>query len=362
MTGLKERIKRQIAQSGPLGLAEYMALCLLDPAEGYYTTREPFGVAGDFTTAPEVSQMFGELVGVWLHAAWEACGRPEGAVLAELGPGRGTLMKDVYRALARLDPAWFAALDLVLVEASPRLASKQRETLGGFAAKATRCAGPGDLPDRPLLVVGNEFFDALPVRQYQKAADGWRERVVALGDEGELALRLGAGGLDPALLPADADGQPEGAVFEVSPARHAAMAMLAERIAARGGAGLFIDYGHLAPGFGDTFQAVRRHRFEEVLASPGEADLTAHVDFAALADTVRRHGLAAWTATQGDFLLGLGLLARAGVLGAGADEAGRERLRGEVERLAGPAEMGELFKVLGVARAGVGLPGLVMCG
>lgn len=358
MTRLKERIKSQIALSGPLNVAEFMALCLLDPLDGYYTTRQPFGAAGDFTTAPEVSQMFGELVGVWLHAAWEACGGPPGAVLAEIGAGRGTLMADICRTLRRLDGAWFETLGIAMVEASPRLAATQRETLGAHAGKATWLPTVSALPDRPLLVVGNEFFDALPVRQYQFVGGVWRERLVGLDEADGIAFLLGPGAPDPLLLPRDARARPEGTVVELSPAREAAAGALAARIAAQGGVGLFIDYGSLERGFGDTLQAVRRHAFDDVLAHPGEADLTAHVDFSALAEAAHGEGLAAWAATQGEFLLGLGLLERAGALGAGADEAQREHIRGEVERLAGPQAMGTLFKVLAFARPETALPAL----
>jgi SAM-dependent MidA family methyltransferase len=361
VTALGQRLKERIGLSGPLSVADYMAACLLDPVAGYYTTREPFGTAGDFVTAPEVSQMFGELIAAWLLSAWEECGRAAGAVLVELGPGRGTLMRDVCRTLRRLDGAWFGRRPIAMIEASPRLREIQRETLGEFTTKATWLDDLEDLPERPLLIVANEFFDALPIRQYQKRDGAWRERVIGLDGTGELAFGLGPGTVDADLLPSGSDRQPDETVVEVSPARAAAMAAVARRLRA-GGAGLFVDYGHLVPGFGDTFQAVRRHSFESVLANPGEADLTAHVDFAALAAAAKAHGLAAWAATQGEFLLNLGLLERAGALGTGAGAERQERLRGEVERLAGPDAMGELFKVLAVGQPGSTLPGLARIG
>ena len=323
MTPLAVRLAAQIAITGPIGIADYFAQCLLDPSQGYYTTREPFGRSGDFITAPEISQMFGELVGVWLAAAWEACGRPRDAILAEVGPGRGTLMKDVLRTLRRLAPRWMDEAEIVLVEASPRLRAIQSATLAGQAGKVRWCDGLPDLPEKPLFLAGNEFFDALPVRQYQRAHGRWRERAVGLDESGALRLLLGPGMPDPSLLPPGADAQPDGAVAELSPAREAAMATVAAHVAARGGVALFFDYGHMQRGFGDTLQAVRRHAPEDVLASPGEADLTAHVDFARLAAVGRRHGLQTHAATQGEFLLRMGLLERpAGDPGHGNGRAG----------------------------------------
>ncbi|MBE7185767.1 MAG: class I SAM-dependent methyltransferase [Methylobacterium mesophilicum] len=335
-----------------MSVAEYMALCLLDPDHGYYTTREPFGAEGDFTTAPEISQMFGELIAVWLRSSLEAAGWRDLCPLVEIGPGRGTLMKDMLRAFHRLDPTWASALPVCLVEASPRLRDVQRETLGE-AQQIIWLDSLDTLPPSPLLIVANEFFDALPIRQYLKAGDVWRERLIGLDDRDRLCFVAGPGTVDAAILPPDAEREPDGAVFEFAPAREAAMDQLAAHFADHGGLGLFIDYGHLSPGFGDTLQAVRAHGFTDVFDQPGQADLTTHVDFAALAAIARSHGLQSWTATQGEFLLSLGLLERAGRLGAQADESARERIRSEVERLAAPSEMGELFKVLVIASPGL---------
>ncbi|WP_163268777.1 class I SAM-dependent methyltransferase [Chelativorans alearense] len=360
MTELEEKIARLIEAAGPMSVSDYMALCLFDPEHGYYTAREPFGRGGDFITAPEVSQMFGELVAVWLYAAWQACGAPEDAIIAEIGPGRGTLMKDMLRTLARLDGG-FAARHIAMVEASPRLAAVQKEALSGAPAPGTHgqpqwYGRVEDLPERPLFIVGNELFDALPIHQYVKSAAGWRERVVGVGEEGALAFMAGAGVPDPAMLPPGADAAPESAVFEAAPAREALMETVAGRLAVQGGAGLFIDYGYEGPALGDTLQAVRRHAYDDALAHPGEADLTAHVDFAALARIARGEGLAARLMPQGAFLLGLGLLGRAGRLGADRSAEEQERIRGEVERLAGPEAMGTLFKVLAVMPRGVAVP------
>jgi SAM-dependent MidA family methyltransferase len=346
MTGLKERIAGLIGAVGPIPVSEYMALCLFDPEHGYYTTREPFGAAGDFVTAPEISQMFGELVAVWLYQAWQGAGCPLPVTFAEIGPGRGTLMKDMLRTWSRLDPSLAAAASFTMIETSPRLAGIQKKTLAGQAAKPDWHQTIDTLPRQPLLIVGNELFDAVPIRQFVYVGETWRERMVGLDAGGDLQFFAGAGSVDPLLLPADAADAPQGAIAEVAPARAALMSAVAGRIAGDGGAGLFIDYGHLRPGIGDTLQALRRHRHEDVLASPGKADLTAHVDFAALAQSARGCGLRTELSTQAEFLLGMGLIERAGSLGANADESTRQAISDAVERLAGSDAMGRLFKVM----------------
>ena len=356
MTALKDRLRQLIAAAGPISVSDYMAACLFDPQAGYYTTREPFGAAGDFVTAPEISQMFGELIAVWAYSAWAALGRPMPMTLAEIGPGRGTLMADMLRTLDRLDTGFVTRARVALIEASPRLAELQKKRFSGGRGRPTWYAELSQVPALPLVIVGNELFDALPARQFVRTAQGWRERMVGLDDDGALRFMAGMAGIDPALLPPDAADAPEGAIFEIAPAREALMAGISARIARDGGAALFIDYGHLVPGLGDTLQAVRSHAYDDVLAHSGEADLTSHVDFFALARIAAAHGLEAQTTTQGQFLIGLGLVERAGALGATAGEETRERLRGEVERLAGPNAMGRLFKVLCVTRKGTTLP------
>ena len=359
MSRLREKIVRLIEADGPLPVAGYMGLCLFDPDDGYYTTREPFGAAGDFITAPEVSQMFGELIAVWVLSAWQAIGRPAPVTLAEIGPGRGTLMKDMLRTLDRLDAAFGQSTTVAMVETSPRLSGMQKATLGEHADRISWHRTIAELPRQPVIIVANELFDAIPIRQFVKIKGQWLERAVGLDAQGKLHFVAGVGALDPALLPPNAAAAADGTIVEIAPARTALMEAIAARIADDRGAGLLIDYGHLRSGVGDTLQAVKAHRYEDVLDSPGEADLTAHVDFAALAAIARSHGLDAHLGTQGEFLLGLGLLERAGRLGANGDQAVRERLQGEVERLAGPDAMGELFKVLAVAPAGARLPPLV---
>jgi SAM-dependent MidA family methyltransferase len=203
MTRLKDRIASLIEAQGPISVSDYMALCLFDPKDGYYTTREPFGAAGDFVTAPEISQMFGELVAVWLYQAWQALDRPMPVTIAEIGPGRGTLMKDLLRTLSRLDSALVAGTSFALIEASPRLAEIQKRTLSGTAAALEWHNTIDTLPEHPLIILGNELFDAIPIRQYVKAAGGWRERCIDLNGEQNLRFIAGAGSLDPSLLPSD---------------------------------------------------------------------------------------------------------------------------------------------------------------
>ena len=352
MTPLARRIASLIEASGPMPVSDYMALCLLDPEHGYYTRRDPIGAAGDFTTAPEVSQMFGELVAVWLAHGWRAMGAPPDAIVVEIGPGRGTLMADMARTLARLAAPLAARLHMV--EASPRLADAQRRRLRDAGHRATWHDAIDALPDAPMLVVANELFDALPARQFVAAEGRWRERCVVVRD-GALAFGMGAGTLPDPVAPGAADGT----IREVAPAREALMEALATRLAARDGLLLAIDYGHWGgpTALGDTLQAVRAHAYVDPLAEPGLADLTTHVDFGALAASARAVGAhIVGRATQGQFLLGMGLLERAGALGADMDEDGRDELRAAVERLAGPDAMGDLFKVLAVSGRARSLP------
>ena len=353
MNRLARRIAATIAASGPISVADYMATCLFDPQDGYYTTRDPFGVAGDFTTAPEISQMFGEIVAVFLLSAWRGTGSPAPLALAEIGPGRGTLMQDMLRTLARVSPNLLQGATVALVESSPRLTEVQRKTLSAAAAQPEWHSHLGTLREQPLFIVGNELFDAIPTRQYVRSASGWHERMVALDADGRLAFVAGPGAPDPSLLPSGWESAPENAIAEIAPARSALMDEIAMRIAKSGGVGLFIDYGHAESGLGDTLQAVRAHAYDGVLDHPGEADLTSHVDFAALASEARRHGLETGLLTQGDFLLRMGLLERAGRLGQNAAEPQRDAIRAAVERLAGPEQMGRLFKVLCIAPRGL---------
>ncbi|WP_293858779.1 SAM-dependent methyltransferase [uncultured Alsobacter sp.] len=352
MTPLHAELARLIAVEGPITVARYMALCLGDPRFGYYMTRDPFGADGDFTTAPEISQMFGELVGLWCADAWQRMGRPGRVLLVELGPGRGTLMADALRA-ARIVPGFRDALEVHLVETSPVLRERQRATLAEAGVAVSWHAGIEDLPDGPLLVVANEFFDALPVRQIVARGGRWHERLVGLDDAGGLIF-----GLAPEAFPASAPAGPDGGVLELHELGTRIAATLAGRIAATGGAMLAIDYGYEGPALGDTLQALKRHAFVDVLADPGEADLTVHVDFHALGVAARGAGAAVHGPVgQGAFLRELGIAARAAALSRRAADGG-EAQRRALARLTdeGPAGMGSLFKVLAVTQAGLGTP------
>ncbi len=337
MTPLAERLARRIGAQGPMRVAEYMAACLTDPEHGYYTTRDPLGASGDFTTAPEISQMFGEMVGLWLAQAWQDIGAPPAFTLAELGPGRGTLMADILRA-ARLAPGFAGAASIHLVEASPVLRRAQAAALPGAAP--TWHDSAATLPDdRPLLLVANEFFDALPIRQFLRTADGWAERMIGAGPGG-----LGYG-LAPIVPDVELDRRFPGAapdtLVETCAPAEAVMQTLAPVIARHGGAALVIDYGDW-DGTGDTLQAMQGHAYAPVLDTAGEADLTAHVGFRWLAEAAAPL-VAAPLATQGAFLERLGITARAQALAKGDKAA---EIAAQHRRLTHPEQMGALFKVL----------------
>lgn len=357
-TPLSIKIKALIRAHGPISVTDYFALCLADPEYGYYRTRDPFGRAGDFVTAPEVSQLFGEMLGVFLVHAWQKHGGPSGVRIAEIGPGRGTMMADMLRVIARLAPQLYEDASVHLVETSPKLREVQRETLGTHAPRVFWHDSFEELPDGFVLLAANELFDAIPIRQFVKTSSGFRERLVGLDAAGELTFAAGMAGIDPALLPQTYRRVPLGTIFEIAPAREAVMAAIGERIARNGGTALIIDYGHFVTGFGDTLQAVLKHRFDPPLAHPGEADLTSHVDFARLAAAAAGAGLSVHGMLhQGDFLAGLGIAERAAALGRNRDEATQQAILADADRLAGTGagKMGELFKVLAVGSSPLAL-------
>ena len=356
MTPLAYELHAMIEADGPMPVSRYMALCLGHPQHGYYTTRDPFGAAGDFTTAPEVSQMFGELIGIWCAEVWRGMGAPRRVLLVELGPGRGTLMQDVLRA-AKVLPEFRAALAVHLIETSPKLKECQRLALAQAGVPIAEHERPETLPDGPLLAVANEFVDALPADQFVKTEHGWHERRIGLQPDGKLAF-----GLDPAPLPALEESlpprlrpAPAGSMLERRD--YTPMQEIARRIAAYGGSGLVIDYGHVQTAFGDTLQAVRRHEPIDPLEDPGEADLTAHVDFEALGGAVQTHGASLHgPVTQGDFLRRLGIGLRAERLKKSAP-AQTEAIDAALARLTGPAPgMGEMFKVLAFSQRNLPAP------
>jgi NADH dehydrogenase [ubiquinone] 1 alpha subcomplex assembly factor 7 len=336
MTPLGQIIREMIMSDGPMGLDRYMTLALGHPHHGYYITRDPLGRAGDFTTAPEISQVFGELLGIWAVAQWQAMGEPASFLLVELGPGRGTLMADLLRA-AQVRPRFGAAARLHLIETSPVLRAAQAERLG---PGATWHFNLESLPAGPALIIANEFFDALPIRQFEARGGRWFERLVGLAGEG---FRLGLSPRPVRLgVPAE-----EGAVMETAPEREAVAEALGHRLAGQGGAALVIDYGHGQTAPGDTLQAMRAHGFAAVLAHPGEADITAHVDFEQLGHAFRRGGaMVPALMTQGDFLAAMGLAQRVEKLAGQLAGADRENFLIGAKRLAEAGQMGSLFKVM----------------
>lgn len=349
-TPLAEILRTKIRAEGPLPLSDYMELCLTHPQYGYYTTHNPFGAAGDFTTAPEMTQAFGELLGLWAVEVWRSIGQPSAFTLAEFGPGRGTLMADALRA-ARMVPEFEKAAQVYMLESSPLLRKEQQHKLTGHTA--SWITTPTELPDQPLIVFANEFFDALPIRQFQRANGMWMERRVGLGPQGQFIFVL-----------AEAPDTPfyemeDGSVLETCPSAAEWASAMARPILKHRGAGLIIDYGDDEV-IGDTLQAVQNHRRADVLATPGDADITAHVSFTPLASAVRKIGCRAYGPIgQGEFLLALGLVQRTAQLCAKASEEQQRSLKAALTRLTDATAMGSLFRVLAFAdKASPTPPGL----
>jgi NADH dehydrogenase [ubiquinone] 1 alpha subcomplex assembly factor 7 len=347
---LQSEIKGLIKTSGPMPVWRYMELCLTHPKYGYYISRDPLGREGDFTTAPEVSQMFGELLGLWAASVWKAIGSPGVLRLIELGPGRGTMMADALRAL-RVLPPLYQALSIHLVEINPVLREKQKSTLSGARSIAWH-DNIDDVPEGPAVIFANEFFDVLPIHQVVKGETGWHERIVEIDPSGKLVFGVAQEPVPrfEVLLPPLVRAAPVGAVFEWRP--DAEIMKIAARIRDQDGAALIIDYGHLRSDAGDTFQAIARHSFADPLKNPGQADVTAHVDFQALVRAVedigaRVHG----PVPQGDFLKRLGIETRAVTLMAKAGHEVSEDISGALKRLIGGGRggMGSMFKVLAVS-------------
>jgi SAM-dependent MidA family methyltransferase len=346
MSPLAEHLIARIRETGPLPVSEYMRLCLLHPEYGYYRTQAPIGAAGDFITAPEVSQMFGELIGLWAAELWSMMGRPARLCLVELGPGRGTLMSDALRAAGKTAPDFRAAIELHLVEINPELRRRQAESLA--AVPPHWHDEIASLPAGPAIVIANEFFDALPVDQTVRTGSGWRQRVVDYAD-GRFVYATGR----PVEAPA---GAAPGGVYEASPERDDAARSLFARIASQGGAALVIDYGSVS-GLGDTLQAVRGHQKVDPLTDPGQADLTAHVDFSRFVSLARDAGtVPQGPVPQGVFLRRLGVAARAATLLRTATAAQKRDIEEAMRRLIEPDEMGTLFKALAVTAPGLPIP------
>jgi len=357
---LRERLIAAVAAGGPISVAHYMTACLHDPEWGYYATRPNLGGDGDFITAPHVSQMFGELLGLWAAEVWARLGRPRLVRLVELGPGDGTMMADALRA-AKAAPGFLAAGEVWLVETSAPLRAAQEAAMAGTAVRwvESLVAVP---TDAPLILLANEFLDCLPIRQAVSTEKGWMERRVAVDADGRLEFAFlpseaGEVARGPCLRRDEGGAPPRGSVLEWSDALTAFGQAIGDLIARAGGAALFIDYGRVAPGLGDTLQALRNHRKESPLAHPGEADLTAHVDFPAFLGAARQAGaLISPIRSQGDLLRALGAEVRAAALARArpdkADLIGRQ-----LARLIAPDQMGDLFKAACVHSPGLAAPG-----
>ena len=353
MTPLEREIRSIIETEGPIPVSHYMQLCLAHPRHGYYVTRDPIGQKGDFITAPEVSQMFGELIGAWTAAVWEQMGSPPMIQLVELGPGRGTLMADALRP-AKAWPEFRAALSVHLVEISPALREAQQRTLAG-ETRVQWHETIQDIPAGPAIFIANEFIDVLPVRQFVKDVDGWHSRAVGLVG-GKLNFVVAPHSM-PKQFNDDALDAPDGTILELRD--EGPTTLVAERLVRQGGAALIADYGHDGITLRDTLQAVRNHRYTDPFTAPGEADLTTHVSFGELAVWAKRAGAAVHgPISQGEFLRRLGIEARAARLKQNATPQQAADIDSALARLTAPDQMGELFKVLAIADRKLGpLPG-----
>ncbi len=361
MNDLARLLRAQIERRGPITVADYMAAALGHPQFGYYMRKDPFGARGDFITAPEISQMFGEMTGIWGVICWRQMGRPDPVRLVELGPGRGTLMRDALRA-AEVAPDFLAAADLHLVESSPGLVAAQRKALAGH--KVNWHARLDRVPEGPLILIANEFFDALPIHQFERTESGWVERLIGIDpDTGGLRFTLASRAAGaPAPIPeglrkAPLEAVPLGSVSEVAPQGLALARAIGARLARCGGVALIVDYGAARSAPGETLQAVKGHGRHDVLTDPGEADLTAHVDFEALANAAAAAGARAYgPVAQGTFLLALGIAERADKLLQKASPAQAGEIRSACKRLIAPSGMGALFKTLALAHPGQPAP------
>jgi NADH dehydrogenase [ubiquinone] 1 alpha subcomplex assembly factor 7 len=354
MTPIEERLRRRIELDGPVPLSTVMG----EANAHYYATRDPLGAHGDFITAPEISQIFGELIGLWSAVMWAMMGRPESIALVELGPGRGTLMADVLRGL-HVAPAFRNAVRVHLVETSPVLRAAQAQTLTPSGAQPTWHSRLEEVPDGPAIVLANEFFDALPVRHHVRGPAGWHERVVGITADGELGFGLTPFAASDEAVPQKLRDAAEGTIVETSPESTAIATRLGARLAAQGGAALIIDYGYDKTAPGETLQALKAHTFHNPLSALGDADLTAHVNFAALAVAARRGGAEAHgPVTQHDFLIQLGIVERLAALKQNATAEQATILQSGVDRLMqrGPTGMGALFKALALTAPGLPTP------
>lgn len=349
---LLAKLQQIIRFSGSITIADFMHICMADPEFGYYKNQQVLGAKGDFVTAPEISQIFGELIGIWAIDTWQKLGKPSPFCLAELGPGNGTMMKDILR-VAKTNVAFFTSAKIYLVESSQNLIANQKAALNhaiNDGSKLQWISDIAELPPIPTILIANEFLDAIPFRQYIKKGSAWLELGIGIDKNNQLLKCPLPTIADPGQLPVNADKQQDGTIFETAPAREAVVETICENLTRHSGAALLIDYGHLQTGFGDTFQALKNHQFSDPLSHLGQSDLTSHIDFERLSVCLKNYkNLSSNTTTQGEFLLKMGLLERAGLLGQNKSAKIQEEITIAVERLAAPDQMGDLFKVMAIS-------------
>lgn len=346
MTPLGKIILRQIERFGPMSIDEYMTQCLLHPEYGYYTTHQPLGAKGDFVTAPEISQMFGELIGLCLAQTWMDQGAPSPFCLAELGPGRGALMADVLRATRNV-PGLHNAMQVMLVEASPKLQETQKEALSGYFIEWANDIN--SLPELPLFLIANEFFDCLPIKQFKRTEKGWQEQVIAAKDN---ALHFALGKEAPDQIFPERE---VGSVIETSPSSVAIAQSIGMKVSSNGGAALFIDYGDWGS-HGDTLQALQNHKKTSPIDHVGQSDLTAHVNFEAIENAIMPYAKCSALIPQGVLLERLGITTRAQNLAQGLSGSALENHILAHKRLTHPDEMGTLFKAMAITPKGAKHP------
>lgn len=348
MNELNDILVRLIRSHGPMTIADFMLDCLMHPKYGYYQTEKVFGADGDFTTSPEISQLFGEIIGLWLIDQWRTLGSPTSFNLVELGPGRGTLMVDILRA-AKKTPQFLRGAKIFFVEQSKQMIAEQKKRV----PHAHWLSDANELYAGPTLVVANEFFDALPIHQFQKHDGQWMERRIGLDADDNFEWKLGPPSPVLALMPTKLKYQEQGTIVELCPSAFRIAGLIAKHIARHRGAALFIDYGYDKNATGETFQAMKGHAYVDPLCDVGKADLTSHVNFDMIAAAAAQRGVIAHGPVgQGSFLMSLGLGQRAMQLAETLDLAGQENLLASVKRLTSPDEMGELFRVLSIVGAG----------
>jgi len=346
MESLETRLKRLVVTQGPISISQFINLCLADQQQGYYHHAATFGAKGDFITAPEVSQMFGEMLGLWVLSVWQQIETGQKFVFCEMGCGRGTLMDDMVRTIKKLRPDFFGKAHIILVETSHKLRAVVAEKLKPHAIDIEFADNVEKLPKLPLILIGNELLDCLAIHQYILDESGWHERMVTLDDVGNLCFALSPYPVNSALLPPHASHAGIGTLIETSPAREGLVEVIGKHIVSYGGAALLIDYGALTGGFGDTLQAMSKHQYQNPLAMPGQHDLTSHVDFSTLIARAQSVGCTIAAMTQGTFLEMLGIKHRAAQLCIGRDKHFRQKTALELERLTSSQAMGDLFKVL----------------